>query len=820
KSKTARAITTVPPPGVSVGPRAYLPLQPGDVAQVPMTARNTGGFPDTVELAASSHNGWTVTLLDAATLAPLQDSDGDGLVDTGVIPGLTATGIVAEIHVPANAPLEIVDRTDVTANSHADPRATAVSSVVIELLGPPSPEWPQFHHDRERSGVGPVPFELPLTQRWTAAEGGNPVRWTSPVIDRHTAYVTDADGNLLALDLGSGEIKWRDSLGSTGCPRFGYCVSGTPLVVYGNLYVTFVTGTGSTMTLFSIDPADGSVNWRVDDSFFPSFFFNGASSTPTAAAGTIYWTNDGSGKMLASNASTGAELWTYQLPDVAYQGPAYSAGMVFSGDGSGDLVGLDAFSGTVIWQARLNGAIVMAPTVSNGILYVGDTSGLMYAFDALSGATRWTSTQLGVLFDSSTPAIAEGKIFVATFDIFTGTMYALDEATGSVVWAYPLPAPVGSSPAYNNGTVFLSSWDGNLYAWDAGTGGLINTWLLAPVGSTSSVALADGYLVVGDESGKITGFSFVGAGEVSSVAPTPSTTTVSVTTGSLFHADAFDRYGNRVGGQSFSWDSQADLGTIVPISLSGDLMVYVAGATAGIDTLQVTGSGHSGTATVNIVPGALDHVDVLPGVASIVAGTTMTFTAQAKDRFGNTISGAGFTWGVSGGIGTIDSAGRFTASTTVGTGTVTAQSGPKTGTSIVEIVPAALEALEVTPSPITVAAGGTLLLNAAGLDRYGNEVSGLSVSWATTLGSVTPTGIGSPTAVLSGGFSAGSGTLSVASGGVSLTVAVTVTPGPANRIDVSPTPATVVAGGTLTFTGTPRDLFGNAISGLTVSWSA
>ena len=820
KSKTARAITTVPPPGVSIGPRAYLPLQPGDVAQVPMTARNTGGFPDTVELAASSHDGWTVTLLDAATLAPLQDSDGDGLVDTGVIPGLTATGIVAEIHVPANAPLEIVDRTDVTANSHADPRATAVSSVVIELLGPPSPEWPQFHHDRERSGVGPVPFELPLTQRWTAAEGGNPVRWTSPVIDRHTAYVTDADGNLLALDLGSGEIKWRDSLGSTGCPRFGYCVSGTPLVVYGNLYVTFVTGTGSTMTLFSIDPADGSVNWRVDDSFFPSFFFNGASSTPTAAAGTIYWTNDGSGKMLASNASTGAELWTYQLPDVAYQGPAYSAGMVFSGDGSGDLVGLDAFSGTVIWQARLNGAIVMAPTVSNGILYVGDTSGLMYAFDALSGATRWTSTQLGVLFDSSTPAIAEGKIFVATFDIFTGTMYALDEATGSVVWAYPLPAPVGSSPAYNNGTVFLSSWDGNLYAWDAGTGGLINTWLLAPVGSTSSVALADGYLVVGDESGKITGFSFVGAGEVSSVAPTPSTTTVSVTTGSLFHADAFDRYGNRVGGQSFSWDSQADLGTIVPISLSGDLMVYVAGATAGIDTLQVTGSGHSGTATVNIVPGALDHVDVLPGVASIVAGTTMTFTAQAKDRFGNTISGAGFTWGVSGGIGTIDSAGRFTASTTVGTGTVTAQSGPKTGTSIVEIAPAALEALEVTPSPITVAAGGTLLLNAAGLDRYGNEVSGLSVSWATTLGSVTPTGIGSPTAVLSGGFSAGSGTLSVASGGVSLTVAVTVTPGPANRIDVSPTPATVVAGGTLAFTGTPRDLFGNAISGLALSWSA
>src|SRR5207247_10992322 len=41
-----------------------------------------------------------------------------------------------------------------------------------------------------------------------------------------------------------------------------------------------------------------------------------------------------------------------------------------------------------------------------------------------------------------------------------------------------------------------------------------------------------------------------------------------------------------------------------------------------------------------------------------------------------------------------------------------------------------------------------------------------------------------------------------------------------SRIDVSPVAAPVAAGGTLAFTGTPRDLFGNAISGLALSWSA
>src|SRR5439155_225169 len=214
KSKTARAITTVPPPGVSIGPRAYLPLQPGDVAQVPMTARNTGGFPDTVELAASSHDGWTVTLLDAATLAPPQDSDGDGLVDTGVIPGLTARGIVAEIQ-----------------------------------------------------------------------------------------------GNLVAADLGTGEIKWSVSLGDSGW------VTGTPAVAYGLVYAAFVTNAASSVSIFAVDEATGALVWRADANVG---FTLRASTTIAVAAGNVYWYDFFGNSVHANDALTGALVWTYPMAATVY----------------------------------------------------------------------------------------------------------------------------------------------------------------------------------------------------------------------------------------------------------------------------------------------------------------------------------------------------------------------------------------------------------------------------------------------------------------------------------------------------------------------
>src|SRR5439155_896453 len=195
---------------------------------------------------------------------------------------------------------------------------------------------------------------------------------------------------------------------------------------------------------------------------------------------------------------------------------------------------------------------------------------------------------------------------------------------GAVVWDNFIPGgAIGTSPAYNNGTVFVSTWDGNLYAWEASTGRLLQQLPLAPLGSSSSVALADGYLVVGDQAGGIDGFSFVGAG------------------GQLtFGAGALDRYDNPIPGATFTWSVAGGIGTI---TASG---VFTASTTTGSGVVTATtGSGpsaHTGAANVEIVPGALASLEVNPSTVTIAAGSFLFVNAEGFDAYHNQISGLNF----------------------------------------------------------------------------------------------------------------------------------------------------------------------------------
>jgi len=76
-------------------------------------------------------------------------------------------------------------------------------------------------------------------------------------------------------------------------------------------------------------------------------------------------------------------------------------------------------------------------------------------------------------------------------------------------------------------------------------------------------------------------------------------------------------------------------------------------------------------------------IDVTPATASVTIDETAQFTAAPKNEYGIEIT-ATATWSVTGGIGTIDSSGLFTA-TTAGSGTVVATSGTVSGSAVVTV---------------------------------------------------------------------------------------------------------------------------------------
>jgi PKD repeat protein len=100
-----------------------------------------------------------------------------------------------------------------------------------------------------------------------------------------------------------------------------------------------------------------------------------------------------------------------------------------------------------------------SPAVENGVVYFGSNDNNTYALNAATGALLWKYTTGNR--EISSPAIANGVVYIGSYD---NNLYALNAATGALLWNYTTGGTVGSSPAVVNGVVYFGSNDNNLYA--------------------------------------------------------------------------------------------------------------------------------------------------------------------------------------------------------------------------------------------------------------------------------------------------------------------------------------------------------------------
>ena len=119
--------------------------------------------------------------------------------------------------------------------------------------------------------------------------------------------------------------------------------------------------------------------------------------------------------------------------------------------------------------------------VTDGEVYFGSTDGHLYAVDAATGKLLWRYETGGGGYSS--PTVADGVVYVGSSSI-DGHPYALDAATGKLLWRYEAGGRVYSSPTVADGVVYVGSDDGHLYALDAATGETalaVLDWLLGGV---------------------------------------------------------------------------------------------------------------------------------------------------------------------------------------------------------------------------------------------------------------------------------------------------------------------------------------------------
>ncbi len=284
----------------------------------------------------------------------------------------------------------------------------------------------------------------------------------------------------------------------------------------------------------------------------------------------------------------------------------------------------------------------------------------------------------------------------------------------------------------------------------------------------------------------------------------------SVTEGGMlmFTATPRDQLGNPMN-VPVNWQtSNAMAGTI---DASGMFMAMAAGTS----TISAVSGPISGTTTVTVNPlvPVVTTITVSPANPTIsAAGGIQQFTATAFDQIGNQMNPQpAFTWTSSNQqIATVTAAGLATG-LSAGTSTITASSGPISGSALLTAVAQALTAINVTPSTTSILTGTTQQFAAQALDQFGAAMNPQpAFAWSSSnQASVTI----DPISGLATGISVGTTSITALSGAISGTASlgVTLAPPVLTSISVTPATSTIIVGASLQFSANALDQYGNTL---------
>lgn len=350
---------------------------------------------------------------------------------------------------------------------------TAPTRARAERVGSPvqGAAWPMFHADARRSGVSLDVVAPPLDLAWLTHAGGS-IATSSPAVASDTVVIgvrdedAGGDNGVLALDLATGERRWRVGTGSA--VDASVAVSDD----HGIVIAPEVRG-----PLHAVDLRGGRVRWTWRPEgpapcwmcFSPAIIGDIVYQAYSVKSGT---------HVVALDVATGRERWHTAAPTgrnwFSYAGPTVRRGLLVFATAYANLVALDSRTGATRWETRLDAGVGVGakPVIVDDLVLLACQGDRLVAVDAATGRPRWSHRASGPPLvpgagTSATPAVADGHVYAAFTD---GSITDLGLATGEPVWRFQADGPVLSSPAVSGRTLYIGANDGLLRAIDHASG--------------------------------------------------------------------------------------------------------------------------------------------------------------------------------------------------------------------------------------------------------------------------------------------------------------------------------------------------------------
>lgn len=174
--------------------------------------------------------------------------------------------------------------------------------------------------------------------------------------------------------------------------------------------------------------------------------------------------------------------------------PVVGDSAVYTLDAKGRVSALTTDHGQRIWQNEITpdgeeeGALGGGVALADGVLFVSTGYGDVVAFNAATGVELWRERIGNPL--RGAPTISEGRLFVVTYD---NQLFALDAGDGGVLWNYVGIAETAgligtASPAADGGVVVAPLSSGELVGLRADDGRVVWTDTLARTGRVTALA--------------------------------------------------------------------------------------------------------------------------------------------------------------------------------------------------------------------------------------------------------------------------------------------------------------------------------------------
>ncbi len=213
-------------------------------------------------------------------------------------------------------------------------------------------------------------------------------------------------------------------------------------------------------------------------------------ASPVIANGILY-IGSADGKLYALNAKEWGINWVFDAGSPIRFSAVVWGNRLYFNTRNNKLYALDAKTGNMLWEFETKGWMDSPPVVFDRIVYTGAYPTRIYMLDAFTGKLKSerqrTVTINGVEYgcanaefrpirpnhnvelwrsytvaSESYPVTANDYVYIGSRD---GKIHAIDIANKTTVWTHQVAGPVDASPAISDGTLYIASIDGSVYAF-------------------------------------------------------------------------------------------------------------------------------------------------------------------------------------------------------------------------------------------------------------------------------------------------------------------------------------------------------------------